>query len=335
MSNHSFEESFLKPAPQKILPSYTEQHKVLILAGPTAVGKSDLAVTIAEQVGGEVISADSMQVYRGMDIGTAKIRRDETRGIPHHLIDIRDITETFNVVDFVEAAEAACEDIISRGKKPIIAGGTGFYLNGLIYGPPEGPPASAPIRQRLEHEMACHGPEALYQKVCTLDEEYGATIGKGDRQKIIRALEIMSLTGKKVSSFTSFRSVSKPSKYAYLPVFLYKPKEILYSQIDHRCDRMIEKGFPEEVERLEKMGLRENLSASQAIGYRQYLQYLDSEQTDADWDFFVEKFKQSSRRYAKRQFTWFRGESDFEWIDMDTHEKELVADMLSQRITDA
>ena len=325
-------ESVYDTSPQKTSQSKLQNRNVLIISGPTAVGKSDMAVSIANEVGGEVISADSMQVYRGMDIGTAKITRAETCGIPHHLIDIRDIRETFNVVDFVEAAEQAIEDILLRGKIPIIAGGTGFYINALMYGPPEGPPASAPIRERLETEMDRFGPEAMYQKVCSLDEEYGDTIGKGDRQKIIRALEIMSLTGKKVSEFRSFREERAQPNYNYLPYFLYKPKEILYSQIDHRCDLMIEAGFPEEVERLEKMGLRENLSASQAIGYRQYLAYLDSEQRDEDWEIFLEKFKQSSRRYAKRQFTWFRGEESFEWIDMDASEKELVKDLLSQRL---
>jgi len=312
------------PQPHRI--AFQQHHKkaVLVIAGPTATGKTAFSIEIAKKIGGEIISADSMQVYRGMDIGTAKVTNKEAEGIPHHLIDLRDITEVFNVVDYVEHAHAAITDIQSRGKVPIVVGGTGFYIHALMYGPPQGPPASAPIREKLEKDIDLLGPEALYQKIVELDPEYAQTIGSGDRQKIVRALEIMALTNKRVSEFGKFRQNLKMQKHKFKPYFIYYPKEILYQRIDARCDVMIEQGFPEEVERLEKQGLRKNLSASQAIGYKQYLEFLASEHSDEDWQEFVESFKRASRRYAKRQFTWFRGEKEFEWLNLDEMEREEV-----------
>lgn len=312
----------LSPQSQKTAIEERGRKKVLVIAGPTATGKTKISIEIARRIGGEIISADSMQVYRGMDLGTAKVTKEETQGVPHHLIDIRNITESFNVVDYVEHAHAAIESILSRGKVPIVVGGTGFYIHALMYGAPQGPPSSAPIREKLEKDIDLLGPEALYQKVCELDPDYGKTIGAGDRQKIIRALEIMALTNKRVSEFGKFRHSTEMKKYLYKPSFIFFPKDILYPRIDARCDEMIRRGFPEEVERLEKQGLRTNLSASQAIGYKQYLEYLDSTHTEDDWQEFISSFKRASRKYAKRQFTWFRGEKAFEWLNLDELESE-------------
>lgn len=312
--------------------SVSLQKKVLVLAGPTATGKTALSIDLAKRVGGEVISADSMQVYRGMNIGTAKVSAEEARGVPHHLLDICDVNQAFNVVDYVEHAIPIINDIHSRGGVPLVVGGTGFYIHSLMYGPPDGPPASAPIREKLEKDMEKLGAAALYDRLGEYDPEYAQTIGASDKQKIIRGLEIIALTGKKVSAFRQFRKSETMQNFRFLPFFLHYPKEILYQRIDSRCDKMVQMGFPEEVERLEKQGLRSNLSASQAIGYKQYLTYLDSPHEESDWQLFLETFKRASRRYAKRQFTWFRGEKEFEWLNLDEWENEQVLDRLCDAI---
>ncbi len=302
--------------------------KVIIISGPTAVGKTALSLSIARAVGGEIISADSMQVYKGMDIGTAKVSLKERQAIPHHLIDVRNIDQTFNVVDFYQESIQAIDEIHRRGAVPIVVGGTGFYLHSLIYGPPAGPPSIPVLRARLESELEQLGSEVLFERLKVLDPEYARTITKNDKQKIIRALEIMSLVDKKVSDF------SKPSlesqKYNFRSWFLYKPKEILYRLIELRCDEMLKNGLLEEVKFLRSLGLCDNLSASQAIGYRQCLEFLGSPQNPDDWDQLVVAFKQASRRYAKRQFTWFRKEALFRWIDMEEVSFESAAEIILQ-----
>lgn len=304
--------------------SFIQANGVIIISGPTAAGKSSLAIELAKKIGGEIVSADSMQVYRGMNIGTAKVSAQEMEGICHHMVDICDIKESFTVVDYYEAATKAIRDILKRGKVPIVVGGTGFYIHTLIYGPPSGPPSNAGVRKLLEDDLQKLGPQAMYERLSAQDHEYAQTITPGDKQKIVRALEIIELTQKKVSEFPKFRSMDRQSEFTFRCFFLFYPREILYDRIERRCDQMIEMGFPEEVERLDKCGLRKNLSASQAIGYRQYLEYLDSPQTEANWQEFVWAFKQSSRRYAKRQFTWFRKEPLFTWIDLDLYEPHEV-----------
>ncbi|MCH9613278.1 MAG: tRNA dimethylallyltransferase [Chlamydiia bacterium] len=304
--------------------SFIQEKGVIIISGPTAAGKSSLAIELAKKIGGEIVSADSMQVYRGMNIGTAKVSQKEMEGILHHIVDICDVKDSFTVVDYYEAATAAIREILKRGKVPIVVGGTGFYVHTLIYGPPAGPPSNAGVRKLIEDDLQKLGPQVMYDRLSAKDHEYAKTITAGDRQKIVRALEIIELTQQKVSDFPKFRSTERQSEFTFRCFFLFYPREILYERIESRCDQMIEMGFPEEVERLDKNGLRGNLSASQAIGYRQYLEYLDSEQTEADWQHFVWAFKQSSRRYAKRQFTWFRKEPLFTWIDLDLYEPHEV-----------
>lgn len=303
--------------------------RVIILAGPTAVGKSSLALSFAELYDGEIISADSMQVYRGMDIGTAKASKEEQVLVPHHLIDIRDITEPFNVVDFYYEARHCCQLVNSRGNIPLVVGGSGFYLHSLIYGPPSGPPSVPELRKSLEDESERLGTEALYEKLRALDPQYASTITKNDKQKIIRALEIITLTGKKVSKL-SWKTRSKPQNYDFRCWFLHRPRENLHKRIDERCEQMLAQGFLEEVDRMEKAGIRSNPSAAQAIGYRQALDYLGSKRTEEDYRRFVEVFKQATRQYAKRQFTWFRREPLFRWLDLDLHDMEVAREMIRQ-----
>lgn len=320
----------LSPQEVKIfVPLKTKPKKVLLIAGPTACGKSNLSMMLAESLGGEIISADSMQVYRGMDIGTAKVPQEDRARINHHLIDIRHLHESFNVVDFYYEAHQCCSSIIARDRVPIVVGGSGFYFRTLLYGPPSGPPSIPEVRDAIVGEMNLQGPEYMYEKLRAFDPDYAATITKNDRQKIIRGLEIVSLAGEKVSNHVWKRDKIIPD-FQFHCWFLYRPRKSLYARIDERCQQMLDAGLLDEVRALEKQGLRANPTASQAIGYRQCLNYLDSPQTSEDYQKFVEEFKQASHHYAKRQFTWFRKEPLFNWLNVEVHDFEIAADLIMQ-----
>ncbi len=309
-------------------PNASKKKKVIVLSGPTAVGKTRLSLIIAKALGGEIVSADSMQVYRGMDIGTAKISEEEKNGIRHHLIDVRNLNERFSVMDFYNEGHKVIRDILLRGKVPVVVGGTGFYIPALLFGPPQGPPSVPEVRSRLEKEIEKDGTEVLYERLKQADPEYAKTITGADRHKIIRALEIISLTSKKVSDFPKMENKEIP--YDYRCFFLYTSKEILYQNIEMRCDEMIAAGLIDEVRNLDKQGLRKNSSASQAIGYRQCLDFLDSQGSPGDFEVFVAAFKRASRRYAKRQFTWFKKEPLFRWLSVENLPIDRVAETIIQ-----
>lgn len=313
---------------QEKVPSKVQKKKVIVISGPTAVGKTKHSIQIAKKMGGEIISADSMQVYRGMDIGTAKVTEQEKEGVVHYLIDIRDINEQFSVMDFYREAHNSIREILAKGATPIVVGGTGFYLHALIYGPPQGPPSVPEVREKLEEEMRNEGTEALFQRLKEADPDYAKTITGADRHKIVRALEIISLTNKKVSDFPKVTQEETP--YDFRCWFLYRPKEFLYPNIEMRCDEMIAHGFIEEVKKLEELGLRKNQIAAQAIGYRQCLDFLSSERSAGDFETFVAAFKRASRRYAKRQFTWFKKEPLFRWLDVEKIPLERCVEMIIQ-----
>ena len=264
-----------------------------------------------------------------MDIGTAKISPEDRALITHHLVDICDVSTLYNVAEFYKAAQNAFKEITLRENVPIVVGGSGFYIHTLLYGPPAGPPSTPEVRGQLEKQMEELGPEALYERLQILDPVYAATISEQDRHKIIRGLEIMTLSERRVSDFP------KPNKlheheYDFRCWFIYYRREKLYTRIDARCDEMLKKGFVEEVRALEQQGLRENSSMSQAIGYRQALEYLKSPQTDEDFQNFVIKFKRASRQYAKRQFTWFRREPIFRWLDCDAYSPDRLKEIILQ-----
>lgn len=317
----------LEPKKQDEFHLNTNRKKVIVLAGPTGCGKSALSLMLANAIGGEIISADSMQIYRGMDIGTAKVSKEERRQIPHHLIDIRDVTDSFNVVDFYHEAKHSCQVIHSRDNIPIVVGGSGFYIHTLLYGPPAGPPSVPHIRKAIEEEIEHLGSEAVYERLKQLDPQYAMTITSHDKHKIARAMEIIQLTGKKVSKL-SWNVNKRPQYYDFRCWFLHRPRNILYKRIEHRCDTMIHDGLIEEVEELKRKGIRNNPTAAQAIGYRQCLEYLESSRTKEDYHHFVEAFKLASRHYAKRQFTWFRKEPIFHWLDLDLHDPETAVDII-------
>lgn len=319
---------FTLPHKQKT-PPHSKKKKVIVISGPTAVGKTQVSLLAAKAIGGQIISADSMQVYRGMDIGTAKATLAERSLVPHHLIDSREIDESFNVVEFYNESCQAIKEIFDKGAVPIIVGGTGFYLHSLLYGPPSGPASDPDLRKDLEEEMNQKGSEAMFNRLAALDPEYSKSITCNDRHKIVRGLEIIALSGGKVSDLAPNPSETL-DLYDFRCWFLYLPKEVLYPRIEMRCDKMISEGFLEEVKRLEQQGLRENPTACQAIGYRQCLEYLSSPQDQEDWDRFISAFKQASRRYAKRQLTWFRREPLFRWLDLEKISPESAAELILQ-----
>ena len=310
------------PPPEEFVP----RQKVIILAGPTGCGKSDFAMQLAKTAHGEILSADSMQVYRGMDIGTAKPTRAHRAEIPHHLIDIREIADPMNVVEFCQAATECLKGFSGREEIPIVVGGSGFYLHSLLYGPPAGPPPCPKIRKELEEKLELLGADALYAQLEQVDAEYAHTITRHDRHKIVRALEIIYSTGNKVSSF-GWRQRKVILPYDFRCWFLHRPRHRLYHRIDKRCEKMLADGFLDEVERLKQNGLLLNASAAQAIGYRQALQYLATAQTRSDYAAFVEKFQRASRHYAKMQLTWFRKES-YQWLDIEAHDIETAMEMI-------
>ncbi len=302
--------------------------RVIVIAGPTGVGKTDLSLDLARLLPGQIVSADSMQVYRGMDIGTAKVSKEIRDEIPHHLIDVCDIWEPFNVRNFFDEAVDAIVEIARGNYAPIVVGGTGFYLHTLMYGPPHGPPSDAALRQMIEQEEEKFGCEFLYQKLSTFDPEYAQTITARDRHKIVRALEIIEISGQRVSEFT-WKDRPKLPGFDFRNWFLYKPREILYPILHDRCDKMIHEGLLNEVLELDKIGIRSNSSASASVGYRQTLEFLDTAKTCEDFEEYLNKFKIASRHLAKRQFTWFKKEPDFAWIDLSQAPKEDIVKMIA------
>ena len=309
-----------------------KRKKVLVIAGPTATGKTSLSLSIAKGIGGEIISADSMQIYRGTDIGSAKATKQQLAKVPHHLIDIRNIDEPCNVVDFYEEATNALEEILLRDRVPIIVGGAGFYVHSLLYGPPKTPPSDSEIRAKLEEDYEKFGAELLYEKLREIDPDYAASITLQDRHKIIRALEIITLSGRKVSEIPKPSEEDIPDDLDFRCWFIYYPREILYHRIEERCDRMVEEGLLDEVAMLQAKGLEKNRAAMNSIGYRQALEFFASPQTKDDYETFLRNFKKASRNYAKRQFTWFRKEPLFRWLDLNTATPERALEIIVQDI---
>jgi tRNA dimethylallyltransferase len=298
--------------------------RVIILAGPTGIGKTDLSLALAKKLGGEIVSCDSMQVYRGMDIGTAKVSFEERQVVPHHLIDICNVDESFNVFDYFNEAKIAINSILARGKVPILVGGTGFYIHALMYGPPQGPQADPELRKLFEREKEQNGISSLYERLSLLDPEYAKTISHTDVQKIIRGLEIIELSGKKVSDF-SWSERSPLSLFDCRAWFLHMPRQELYARLNVRCEEMLDTGLLEEVIELDREGIRNNSTARRAIGYRQTLEFLDTAQSKEDFASYVEKLQTATRHLAKRQFTWFRKEKLFRWVDItETSQDDLL-----------
>ncbi len=287
---------------------------IIILTGPTAVGKTDLSVKLAEQIKGAIISADSMQVYKYMDIGSAKVTKEEMKGIDHYLIDVLDPREEFNVYVFQEMAKAALEKIYAKGQIPIVVGGTGFYIQALLYDIDfrEQEPDQA-YRQKLEEYARKNGNESLHRMLEEIDPKSAETIHANNVKRVIRALEYYHLTGELMSRHNE-EERKKESPYNFAYFVLNDQRDNLYKRIDKRVDIMMEKGLVEEVEKLKSMGIDTTYTSMMGIGYKEVLKYIEG---DYDLDTATETVKQESRRYAKRQLTWFRREKDIIWLDKD------------------
>ena len=286
---------------------------ILAVVGPTASGKSALALELAKRLGGEIVSCDSMQIYRGMDIGTAKPTAAEQAAVPHHLIDIVEPETDFSVNDYVSAAEAAVQDILSRGKLPILCGGTGLYLDSFLRGgEAETPGADPAVRAELNAVLEAEGPDRLHEMLAAVDPESAVTVHKNNTRRVIRALEIYRATGVPKSEWDR-RSREVPARYRACVIGLcFDDREVLYERIERRVDRMIAQGLVEETRALLERGVFEaSRTAAGAIGYKELLPYCRGE---CDPESAVTELKTATRRYAKRQMTWFAAKPYVQWI---------------------
>ena len=289
--------------------------KILVVSGPTASGKTALAVELALARNGEVVSADSMQIYRRMDIGTAKPTRAEMRGVPHHMLDVADPEEDFSVARYVELAARCVDDILARGKLPIVAGGTGLYIDSLLSGrtfarfDPD-----SPLRRELEEELAQRGGAALLEELSRVDPDTAARLHPNDGKRIVRALEVYRSTGTTLTAHNAMTR-SLPPRYDALTLTLaFQCREDMWDRIDRRVDRMMADGLAEEVRALLDSGVPDRCTAMQAIGYKEMAAALRG---DGDTARAAEEIKLRSRQYAKRQLTWFRRNPEARWILWD------------------
>ncbi len=285
----------------------------IFIAGPTAVGKSEIALLLAEKIGGEIISADSMQVYRGLDLGTAKPTPAERARVPHHLIDICDLTENFDAAQFIRLAQKAVAEIQSRNKIPVFCGGTGLYFKAFLSGLGEAPATNPELRAELEAASF----EVLLHELRERDPAAYEKIDKQNPRRVIRAVEVIRLTGKKFSEQRAeWKSKVQSPKSKNFFMFSRQPED-LHARINARVDEMFRRGLVAETEQLLKRGLTENKTAMQAIGYRQVVEHLRGERDLAET---IELVKSRTRQFAKRQLTWFRRQLDPEWIELQPEE---------------
>lgn len=284
---------------------------IICIAGPTASGKTALAVALAKKVNGEVVSCDSMQVYRRMDIGTAKPTIEEMDGIPHHMLSVAEPYEDFSVSRYCQMATPIVEDILARGKTAIIAGGTGLYMDALIRGNTFAPYPSTGCREQLEQEAEEKGIEAVFERLQAVDPEAAARLHLADRKRIIRALEVYLETGKTITAHNLETQAIPPR---FNPVWFALQddnRETLYRRIDRRVDVMLELGLLQEIEELLQSGIPEKATAMQAIGYKEFVDALAGRCSVEE---AAQQVKQSSRHYAKRQLTWFRKNPNMHWL---------------------
>lgn len=291
-----------------------KKEKLVVLIGPTAVGKTKLSIELAKKLNAEIISGDSMQIYKRMDIGTAKITRDEMEGIQHHLIDIKEPHESFSVAEFQEVVRKLITEIHNRGKLPMIVGGTGLYIQSVLYDYQFTDDASNPeYRNILEEKVAERGVEPFYQELKEIDPASAERIHPNNVRRVIRALEIYKTTGKTMTEY--LEGQKHELIYDVALIGLTMEREKLYDRINHRVDLMIESGLLKEVTTFHSQGLRDCQSI-QAIGYKELYSYLDG---STSLEEAIRQLKQNTRRYAKRQLTWFRNKMDVKWFDMSAN----------------
>ena len=299
--------------------SENKKKPMIILTGPTAVGKTDLSIQLAKAINGEIISADSMQVYRHMDIGSAKVTPEEMDGVPHHLIDVLEPEEEFNVVVFQKLAKEALTGIYERGHIPIIVGGTGFYIQALLYDidftENDGDTA---IRRELEKLAQNQGAGCLHQMLQEIDPESAAAIHQNNVKRVIRAIEFYRQTGKKISLHNE-QEREKQSPYQFLYYVLDTDRKTLYERIDRRVDLMMEHGLVDEVKHLADMGCTRDMVSMQGLGYKEILDYLSGE---IPLEEAVYILKRDTRHFAKRQITWFKRERDVRWLELEQFQND-------------
>ncbi|SHI94202.1 tRNA dimethylallyltransferase [Lutispora thermophila DSM 19022] len=292
------------------------KQKLCIIAGPTAVGKTDISILIAQKLCGEIISADSAQVYKYMDIGTAKVSKDDMKGINHYMIDEVYPDENFSVAVFKEKAECYIKDINSRGKLPIIVGGTGLYINSLLNNLEfTNSIIDIDFRNKMRQIASEKGNEYVHEMLKSIDEVSYKRLHPNDLKRVIRALEVYNHTGKPISYFQML-SKQQPCKYEYAYICLNMDRSRLYNRIELRVDKMIKEGLVDEVEKLLKMGYSKKLTSLQALGYKEIIDYLDG---DYSLEEAINTLKKNTRHYAKRQLTWFRNDERVFWINIDNY----------------
>lgn len=302
---------------------------LIVLTGPTAVGKTSLSISLAKAVNGEIISADSMQVYKGMDIGSAKIRKEEMQGVTHYLVDILEPEEEFHIVKFQELAKAALEEIYAKGKIPILVGGTGFYIQAVTrdidFTQAE---QETSYREELEQFAKEKGAEYLHEKLREVDSKSAENIHANNVKRVIRALEFYHQNGTPISEHNEEQK-QQTSPYNLVYFVLTAPREILYERIDRRVDQMMEEGLLEEVKSLRERGCHRGMVSMQGLGYKEILAYLEGEYPLEE---AVRILKRDTRHFAKRQLTWFRREQDVIWVDKEQfywNEAEILEYMMS------
>lgn len=306
-----------------------QKKPLVVLTGPTAVGKTKASIELAKSIGGEVISADSMQVYRYMDIGSAKISKEEMEGIRHYLVDVLDPREEFHVVKFQKMAKKALEEIYSHGHIPIVVGGTGFYIQALLYDIDfTDNDGDLTIRQELEAFADKNGLEALHARLQRVDPKSAESIHANNKKRVIRALEFFEQTGKPISEHNE-KERAKESPYDFRYFVLTDDRQKLYNRIDRRVDLMIEEGLVDEVCRLKEMGCTKEMVSMQGLGYKEIFEYLEGA---ISLEEAIYKIKRDTRHFAKRQLTWFRREGQVIWLNKETYQNEtaLIEDMIKK-----
>lgn len=302
---------------------------LIVLTGPTAVGKTKLSIRLAKAVGGEIISADSMQVYRSMDIGSAKIRPEEMEGVPHYLVDVLDPREEFHIVKFQQMAKEAIEKIYANGHIPILVGGTGFYIQAIVkdidFTENE---ENTEIRAKWEKFAKDYGAESLHEELRKIDPKSADAIPAANVKRVVRAMEFYELSGKPISEHNEEQK-AKESPYNYAYFVLNDHRELLYERIEKRIEEMLGEGLVEEVSGLKEQGLTRNMVSMQGLGYKEILDYLDGNLTLEEAVYIL---KRDTRHFAKRQLTWFRREPEVVWInkyDYDYDDKKILSAMLA------
>ncbi len=296
--------------------------KLAALVGPTAVGKTELAIPLAQRLNGEILSCDSMQVYRGMDIGTAKASPEEQALVPHHLIDIVDVDHNFTVAEYQQRARQLIEDINQRGKIPLLVGGTGLYYQAVVDNYSFYPMATRQdIRKQLQAEVAEKGLPELYTRLQEIDPDYATKISPQDEKRIIRALEVFALTGIPFSK----QQTRQRNTYTLAAVGLYLNRETLYQRINERVDKMLARGLIDEVRKFRGQGYGLDNNAMQALGYKQVIYYLEGLMS---YEEMVEAIKKGTRRFAKRQYTWFKRDERIKWFDVSQDSQEALVEKI-------